>query len=1302
MEIFRGQSALSTFRNEKLLDALHNKDAHVKNVRTEYIYFLYTDNALTQDQRLQVSHLTQSKHQSSAQGTQKGGNHELFFLVVPRIGTISPWASKATDILHNCELQDVQRIERGIIYHVEHATASDPSAWNNLSQLLHDKMTESVLPDLKAANTISSQEKPLPLQNIDLLGNGRTALEQANTTMGLALTTDELDYLDTNFTALKRNPTDVELMMFAQANSEHCRHKIFNASWTIDGEKTKQSLFSMIKNTYNHCGKNVLSAYQDNAAVMAGHKGYRFFPSSEHGTYEFHHEPVHILMKVETHNHPTAIAPYPGAATGVGGEIRDEGATGCGAKPKAGLTGYCVSNLHIPHFTHSWEQPYGKPQRIASALDIMIEAPLGGASFGNEFGRPNICGYFRTFEVSLKTEIGYEVRGYHKPIMLAGGVGNIREQHIQKNDFTAGAKLVVLGGPAMQIGLGGGASSSVNSADGQEHLDFASVQRDNPEMERRCQEVIDQCWQRGGKNPIRFIHDVGAGGLSNALPELINDGGTGGQFQLRSIPNDEPTMSPMALWSNESQERYVLAINPADMKVFKAICQRERCPFAIVGEARKEKHITVHDRHFDNNPVDMPLDVLLGKSPKMHRNVQRIQSQHTPLNFDHIKLEQAADQVLKLPTVASKQFLITIADRSVTGLISRDQMVGPWQTPVADCAVTLTDYKGYTGEAISIGERTPLALINAPASGRMAIAEAITNLAASAIGSMSRINLSANWMAPAGHPGEDANLYDTVKSVAMDLCPALGLTIPVGKDSMSMKTTWKEDDQEKTVTSPISLVVSAFAAVSDIRKTVTPVLNTTLSDSTLLLIDLGEGRNRLGGSALCQVFQQTGGDVADLNSPSLLSGFFNAIQQLLHNHKLLAYHDRSDGGLFVTLVEMAFAARTGLGIQLDLLAKNKNDLMAALFAEEPGAVIQIQSSEISNIMAVFQQAGLDHCVHPIGTIQAEQKINFYFHGQLILEGNRIRYQRLWSETSYRIQHLRDNPKCAQQEFDNLLDDKNSGLSASIPWNINKDITAPYVNSGIRPKVAILREQGVNGHVEMAAAFDRASFDSVDVHMSDILNGHLTLKSFKGMVTCGGFSYGDVLGAGSGWANTILFNSQAREIFAAFFDRTDTFSLGICNGCQMLSHLKELIPGATHWPQFIRNESEQFEARVCMVEVPENNSVLMRHMIGGKLPVVVAHGEGRAIFNHDTSAKKDTSTVLQYIDNQGHNTQRYPYNPNGSDHAVAGVTSTDGRATIMMPHPERVIRTVQNSWHPSDWQEDSPWLTLFRSARVWTD
>ncbi|MDG9928166.1 MULTISPECIES: phosphoribosylformylglycinamidine synthase [unclassified Pseudomonas] len=1298
MLILRGAPALSAFRHGKLLSQLTAKVPAVTGLYAEFAHFAEVTGVLTADEEQVLARLL--KYGPSVPVQEPAGR---LFLVIPRFGTISPWSSKATDIARNCGLAKIERLERGIAYYVAgELSEADSQA---VAALLHDRMTQLVLGALEQAAGLFSHAEPKPLTAVDVLGGGRAALEQANVALGLALAEDEIDYLVKSFTELGRNPHDVELMMFAQANSEHCRHKIFNASWDIDGQSQDKSLFGMIKNTYELHREGVLSAYKDNASVIVGHQAGRFFPNPQTREYGATQEPVHILMKVETHNHPTAIAPFPGASTGSGGEIRDEGATGRGAKPKAGLTGFTVSNLNIPGFEQPWEKPYGKPERIVTALDIMIEGPLGGAAFNNEFGRPALNGYFRTFEQAVQSPRGEEVRGYHKPIMLAGGLGNIREDHVQKGEISVGAKLIVLGGPAMLIGLGGGAASSMATGASSADLDFASVQRDNPEMERRCQEVIDRCWQLGADNPIKFIHDVGAGGISNALPELINDGGRGGRFELRAVPNDEPGMAPLEIWCNESQERYVMSVDAADFERFKAICERERCPFAVVGEAIAEPHLTVSDSHFGNKPVDMPLEVLLGKPPRMHRSVAREAEQGDDFSAAGVDITEAVSRVLRHPAVASKSFLITIGDRTITGLVARDQMVGPWQVPVADCAVTATSFDVYTGEAMAMGERTPLALLDAPASGRMAVGETITNLAAARIEKLSDIKLSANWMAAAGHPGEDARLYDTVKAVGMELCPALGITIPVGKDSMSMKTRWQDEGVDKSVTSPLSLVISGFAPVQDVRQSLTPQLRLDKGETDLILIDLGRGQNRMGGSILAQTYAQLGQTVPDVDDVEDLKAFFAVIQGLNADGHILAYHDRSDGGLLTTALEMAFAGHCGLNLFLDGLADDASELAAVLFNEELGAVIQVRQDATPEILAQFSAAGLDDCVAVIGQPVNGGDVAISFNGAPVFGGERRLLQRQWAETSYRIQRLRDNADGADQEFDLILDEDNPGLSTKLSFDVNQDIAAPYIKKGARPKVAVLREQGVNGQVEMAAAFDRAGFSAIDVHMSDILAGRVSLDEFKGLVACGGFSYGDVLGAGEGWAKSVLFNSRARDGFAAFFARKDSFALGVCNGCQMMSNLHELIPGTEFWPHFVRNRSEQFEARVAMVQVQESASIFLQGMAGSRMPIAIAHGEGHAEFESEEAlleADLSGTVALRFIDNHGKVTETYPANPNGSPRGITGLCSRDGRVTIMMPHPERVFRAVQNSWRPDEWQEDGGWLRMFRNARVWVD
>ena len=1298
MLILRGAPALSAFRHGKLFAQLTSKVPAVTGLYAEFAHFADLGGELLDDERQVLDRLL--KYGPSVPVQAPVGR---LFLVLPRFGTISPWSSKASDIARNCGLSKILRLERGIAYYVAgELNEADALA---VAGLLHDRMTQQVLGALDGAAGLFSHAQPKPLSVVDVLGGGRAALEQANVSLGLALAEDEIDYLVQSFGELGRNPHDIELMMFAQANSEHCRHKIFNASWDIDGESQEKSLFGMIKNTHELHREGVLSAYKDNAAVIVGNVAGRFYPDPQTREYSAKQEAVHILMKVETHNHPTAIAPFPGASTGSGGEIRDEGATGRGAKPKAGLVGFTVSNLNIPGFVQPWEKPYGKPERIVTALDIMLEGPLGGAAFNNEFGRPALTGYFRTFEQSISTPRGDEVRGYHKPIMIAGGMGNIREDHVQKDEISVGGKLIVLGGPAMLIGLGGGAASSMATGASSADLDFASVQRDNPEMERRCQEVIDRCWQLGENNPIRFIHDVGAGGLSNAFPELVNDAGRGGRFELRNVPNDEPGMTPLEIWCNESQERYVLSVDAADLEQFKAICERERCPFAVVGEATAEPQLTVTDRHFGNNAVDMPLNVLLGKAPRMHRSAVREAEQGDDFVASQVELGEAVSRVLSHPAVASKNFLITIGDRSITGLVARDQLVGPWQVPVADCAVTATSFDVYSGEAMAMGERTPLALLDAAASGRMAIGETLTNIAAARIEKIADIKLSANWMAAAGHPGEDARLYDTVKAVGMQLCPELGITIPVGKDSMSMKTRWNDAGEDKSVTSPLSLIVSGFAPVSDIRQTLTPQLVLDKGETDLVLIDLGRGQNRMGASILAQVYSKLGQQVPDVDDAEDLKAFFAVIQGLNADSKLLAYHDRSDGGLLATVLEMAFAGHCGLDICLDPLAGASDELAAVLFNEELGAVIQVRQDDTEEILSQFSAAGLGDCVAVLGQPVNGEDVTIRFADAVVFSAERRLLQRDWSQTSYRIQRLRDNVRCADQEFEGLLDENNPGLSAKLSFDLNQDIAAPYIKTGGRPPIAILREQGVNGQVEMAAAFDRAGFAAVDVHMSDILSGRVSLEQFKGLVACGGFSYGDVLGAGEGWAKSVLFNSRARDAFQGFFERADSFALGVCNGCQMLSNLHELIPGSELWPHFVRNRSEQFEARVAMVQVQESASIFLQGMAGSRLPIAIAHGEGHAEFESEEAllqADLSGSVALRFIDNYGKVTETYPANPNGSPRGITGLCNKDGRVTIMMPHPERVFRAVQNSWRPAGWQEDGGWLRMFRNARVWVD
>ena len=1295
----RGAAAFSATRLARLTQNIQAALPRLKGLAAEHWYFVELNAPLA------AADLERLKDLLGAYpaGKEPAGTLKL---VTPRLGTISPWSSKATEIARQCGFAAVTRIERGTAFHLE--AKGDLAA---ALPTLHDRMTESVLESTDEAEALFRHYAPQPLATVDVVGRGRAALVAANGKMGLALSEDEIDYLVEAFTKAGRNPTDVELMMFAQANSEHCRHKIFNADWVIDGAKQAHSLFGMIRESHKVSPGGTVVAYSDNAAVLEGATAQRFHPGAG-GAYAYSEELTHYLAKVETHNHPTAISPFPGAATGSGGEIRDEGATGRGSKPKAGLCGFSVSNLNIPGYAQPWEQPYGKPERIASALDIMIEGPIGAAAFNNEFGRPNLAGYFRTFEQA----VAGEVRGYHKPIMIAGGVGNIAARDAHKVEFRAGALLIQLGGPGMLIGLGGGAASSMTTGTNTADLDFASVQRGNPEIQRRAQEVIDRCWQLQDANPILSIHDVGAGGLSNALPELAHGAGCGARFELRRVQVEEPGMSPREIWCNEAQERYVLAIAADRLEEFREICERERCPFAVLGEATADGQLVVSDSHFDNKAVDMDMEVLLGKPPKMTRDVTHKARHLPPFDAAAVELKEAAWRVLRMPSVAAKHFLITIGDRTVGGMTARDQMVGPWQVPVADCAVTTLAYQGTLGEAFAMGEKTPLALIDAPASGRMAVGEAVTNIAAAQIGDIGKIKLSANWMAAAGHPGEDAALFDTVRAVGLEFCPALGISIPVGKDSLSMKTAWEEGGKKKQVTAPLSLIISAFATCSDVRKTLTPQLRTDCGDTDLLLVDLGEGKHRLGGSAFAQAYHSMGEHAPDADA-ALLKGFFAAVQELNASNLLLAYHDRSDGGFFAAACEMAFAGHCGVSLNLDTLCYDplmndadglerkpelasgrfRDRVMGALFAEELGALLQIRRDDRNRVMQVLRAHGLAACSHTVGELNTADEIRVWRNARPLLKEKRVDLQRAWTETSFQIARLRDDAQCAQEEFDSLLDAADPGVSATLTFDPAEDIAAPMIAKGTRPKIAILREQGVNGQVEMAAAFDRAGFATRDVHMSDLQSRRVALTDFSGLVACGGFSYGDVLGAGQGWAKSILFNDPLRAEFEAFFARQGTFALGVCNGCQMMSHLAEIIPGAEHWPRFARNRSEQFEARFVMVEVPQSPSLFLDGMAGSRLPIVVSHGEGRVEFAA-SSAQKQAVVALRYIDNHGRVAATYPFNPNGSPDGIAGLTTADGRFTIMMPHPERIYRTVQMSWHPDSWGEDGPWLRMFRNAR----
>jgi phosphoribosylformylglycinamidine synthase len=1291
MLIILGSSPFSAFRLHQFLIQIKDHVPEVHDLVARRVYFV--------DLEESTANLTPTELAKWLQGIvyepqviPKGQS----FFIVPRLGTISSWSSKATDIAHVCGLKAIKRIEQGTAYYITAPNHLNAPELQLIANHLYDLMTETVLFDVEEAKMLFQQAAPRSFTSLDVLQHGRMALDRANQQLGLALSNHDIDYLVTSFTQLNRNPTDVELMMYAQVNSEHCRHKIFNAHWIIQDKTQPYSLFEMIKHTHQVRPQGTLSAYSDNAAVLQGADTRRFWSDTPNHHYSYHEEPSHIVIKVETHNHPTAISAFPGAATGAGGEIRDEGAAGRGAKPKAGLTGFSVSDLHIPDFSQPWELAIGKPDYIASALEIMLQGPIGAASFNNEFGRPNLCGYFRTFTAQQ----GEVIRGYHKPIMIAGGLGAIRPMQVHKVKLPPQTQLVALGGPALRIGLGGGAASSMTAGSSQAELDFASVQRSNPEMQRRCQEVIDACWALGEHNPILAIHDVGAGGLSNALPELMNDSEQGGKVHLRTIPSDEPGMTPLEIWCNEAQERYVLALHPQNLALFEQIARRERCPFAVVGETTAQQQLVVEDSQFHNKPVDLPMPLLFNKEKKAVREAHHATADLIPFDTTSIDIAEAAKRILQLPCVASKKFLITIGDRSVGGLVARDQLVGPWQVPVADVAVTVSGFQDYTGEAMAMGERTPIALLHAAASARMAVGEALTNIAAAMVEDSSQIRLSANWMAAVNHPGEEAALYDAVQEIGLELCPALGISIPVGKDSLSMSLSWEKEGRKQHVIAPLSLIISAFSPVTDIRKTLTPQLQTDQGNTLLLVLDLGEGCHFLGGSALAHVYKKTGHLPPDIDNPQLLKNFFQAIQILNQKHLLLAYHDRSDGGLFVTLCEMAFAGHVGITVEIDGLGQ---DPISSLFNEELGAVLQIRQERLLEVLIILEEAKLTHCTYILGTLNKDDQIIIRHEGEKILAESRVFYQQLWAETSYRLQALRDNPECAQEEFDALRDANDPGLHATLTFDLNDNSAAPYIQKGARPKVAVLREQGVNGQLEMAAAFDRAGFDCVDVHMTDILEHRISLKDFKGLAACGGFSYGDVLGAGQGWAKSILDHPGAREEFASFFQHLDSFTLGLCNGCQMLAHLTDIIPGSDHWPKFLRNRSEQFEARLSLVEILPSPSLFFQGMAGSQLPIVVSHGEGRAQFADVKGAEfalQNKWVPLRFIDNYGQPTMVYPANPNGSPLGIAGLTTRDGRVTVLMPHPERIFRTVQLSWHPKEWREDSPWLRLFRNARVW--
>jgi phosphoribosylformylglycinamidine synthase len=1288
---FPGGPAHSDFRLAKLLPRLRTAVPSVRGVASRFLHLADCARAPDAGQRALLAALLNYGPRHAADAPPG-----VRLLVVPRPGTISPWSSKATDIARVCGLDWLTRVERGVCFHIDAPAPLAATELRLLGALLHDRMTEAVLGEADDPAVLFAASGPRALATVP---RALDSLTRANQTMGLALSEDEIAYLHESFTRLGRDPTDVELMMFAQANSEHCRHKIFNATFTLDGAPQDKSLFAMIRNTHAHAPGGVISAYRDNAAVMEGAEGRRYFPDPRSGVYGGTAEPIDILMKVETHNHPTAISPFPGASTGSGGEIRDEGATGLGAKPKAGLVGYTVSNLMIPDYTQPWERTLGKPQRIVSALEIMIEGPLGAAAFNNEFGRPCIAGYFRTFE---QLQGSQRARGYHKPIMIAGGLGNVRRQHALKGAVPVGAHLVVLGGPAMLIGLGGGAASSMGSGDSQAELDFASVQRGNPEIQRRAQEVIDRCWALGADNPVHLIHDVGAGGLSNAVPEAVAHSHRGARVELRAVPNAEPGLSPLEIWCNEAQERYVLVVSEAGLAQFERIARRERCPFAVIGRLTDDGVLSVHDEVFGNRPVDMPIDVLLGKPPRMQREARRERSVRRGFATRGLDLREAALRVLAHPAVADKTFLISIGDRSVGGQICRDQMVGPWQVPVADAAVTSADYFGHAGEAMAMGERTPLALLDPAAAARLAVTEAVTNILSADVARLGDIRLSANWMAACGEPGEDAALYDAVRAVGMELCPALGIAIPVGKDSLSMKTTWREGTEQKSVVAPVSLIVSAFAPVTDVRRSLTPQLRLDVGATRLLWIDLGRGRCRMGASILAQVHGELGDEAPDLDSPALLTGFAAALRAARQRDLVLAYHDVSDGGVFATLTEMAFAAHCGLDV---VLSADKVGLAAGLFAEEPGVVIQVRAGDVATVRGILAGANAELVVQDIGAPQAALRLCFAGGGESLLL-DWVEARRAWSETSHRMRLLRDEPASAREEFAAQLDADDPGLSVRLGFDPQQDVAAPYVNRGARPQVAVLREQGVNSQVEMAAVLDLAGFEPHDVHMSDVLDGGRQLAQFRGLVACGGFSYGDVLGAGEGWAKSILFHTRAREEFVRYFARPDTFTLGVCNGCQMMAALKQLVPGAEHWPRFVRNRIEQFEGRVALVEILDSPAVLLAGMAGSRLPIAVAHGEGRAEYSgvgDEKALHADGLVAFRYVDNRGDVATTYPANPNGSPGGLAAVASRDGRVLITMPHPERSFRISQQSWYPPDMQgEFSGWMRMFRNARRWVD
>jgi phosphoribosylformylglycinamidine synthase len=1333
-----GSSVLSPFRHERLLLKMQKLGLPVAEVAARFEHYVWCDEVLSEEARVKLEQLLDY---GQAAVSVADARDALVLTVVPRLGTVSSWASKATDIAHNCGLRNIRRIERGVRYTITpergwlKTKSFDPQMLALVADCLHDRMTESVVDQRFDPKTLFESLPGKAMRTVPVTTVGRAALLEANSTLGLALSDDEIDYLTHSFTDLGRDPTDVELMMFAQANSEHCRHKIFNAQWVIDGKPTDKTLFGMIRETHAAQPLGTVVAYSDNAAIMFGGQAQRFearLPQPGHApAYASRKHLVHTVMKVETHNHPTAIAPFEGASTGSGGEIRDEGATGRGSKPKAGLAGFTVSHLRFDDAPRTWESDHhGAPDRIASPLSIMIDGPLGAAAFNNEFGRPNLLGYFRSFEQS----VGATRWGYHKPIMIAGGLGSIDEGCTKKERIQPGALLIQLGGPGLRIGMGGSAASSMAVGTNTAALDFDSVQRGNPEIERRCQEVIDRCWQQGANNPIVAIHDVGAGGLSNAFPELVNDAGRGATFDLNRVPLEETGMSAAEIWSNESQERYVLSVLPKDLARFEQIAKRERCPFAIVGVATEERQLKVVvgeglpgldpiAAQVGTRPVDVPIDVILGKPPRMTRDVKRVVPETAALDLTVIALDEAVTRVLQHPTVADKSFLITIGDRTVGGLSSRDQMVGPWQIPVADCAVTLSDHDDTRGEAMAMGERTPLAMINAPASGRMAVAEALTNLASADVARMEDIKLSANWMAACGAPGQDAALYDTVAAVST-LCQEVGLSIPVGKDSLSMQTAWTEGTDARKVIAPVSLIVTAFAPVTDVRQSLTPALRTDVGPTSLILIDLGRGQHRMGASILAQAFNQVGETVPDVEDAQALRTMFVTIRALAQSGVVLAYHDRSDGGLFATVTEMAFAGHTGVSLNLDMLtidahaadwgdykirpeqvAVQRDELtLKALFSEEVGVVIQVPAAERDSVMQVLRGAGLSAHSHVIGSLNANDAVEIFRDGKLIWSKPRAVLGAIWSDVSYRIASRRDNPACAQAEYDLWTDSNDPGLSGLVGFNPQENIAAPFLNLGSRPRIAILREQGCNSQVEMAWAFDRSGFEAWDVHMTDLQSGAVDLKDVQGLVAVGGFSYGDVLGAGEGWARSIRFNNQLADQFAAYFGRNDTFALGVCNGCQMMAALASMIPGAEHWPRFTRNQSEKYEARLSLVEVTESPSLFFKGMAGSRIPVAVAHGEGFTNFSKQGDPQK-VLRAAHFVDHYGAATQRYPFNPNGSADGLTAVTTSDGRFTVMMPHPERVTRNVMMSWSPKLWgDKDSsgpytPWMRFFQNARV---